>query len=278
MNPNLTQGEFFAGVIACIVIACIIFYVACKLLRWLFGPKKPKMTPEEQTALGRIKALQAKERQYVHDIQQSDIQLAQKQLKIKSLGDEIAELSGKLDELENEIKSYTKCSTCGSYWQDGKCENCGATKPKPKTDNIPFQKYDWTGVNQYLYSVAEWGDPSSHEVDDDNILLPWAQQEETKFTVGGIVYEWGRLEDEEEGEPDWWTHLSYTHPILGDLTIINKVNSESDHIFRMGDSDDEELSAGDMSGLRKDHAKAVKQGLTALCIWLKSNESNEQVA
>jgi hypothetical protein len=123
-----------------------------------------------------------------------------------------------------------------------------------------------------MHSICEWGEPADFDPDSEYMLLPWPTVETMKFTVGGINYEWGKMEDEENGEPDWWAYLEYEHPILGTIKLINKINSDLDHLYRDGYDNEEALGGGDFSELRTDIVKGLKQGLTALYIWLKSEQ------
>lgn len=274
MNPNTL---LIAGAAIVFVSLLLIFVGFCKLIKRLRRPKTPPLTPDEQYEMSRLDTIKsqvadAEKRLRAIDQQRVSVEqvISARQSVLQRLDPQVDETSKRLENLKAEIAAISKpCVSCGGQMVGIACSVCGV---KRKSEKIPYTKVPWNEVLEYFMTIAEWGDPSELNFGNGEILLPWATQDETKFSVGGVNYTWGKMEDEENGGNDWWSYLEYEHPILGGITIINKINSEGDHLIRDGYNDDIELSGGDYSDMRADYAKAIKQGLTALYLWMKNEE------
>ncbi len=260
-----------------------LLVVVSILMRVIFGKSKPKvvvppLTPEERNEVTLIDTLKGQTLTQQTRLRDAEARtneavriLNAKTQEYQGIQPQIDALKAKLEAAKKEFVEQTvKCHVCGTDTAGARCPNCGGL---PKRGTIPYEKTDWKDVITYLCSVAEWGDQSEHTITTNNdILLPWAEQDEITFVVGGISYAWGKMEDEDNGGNDWWSYLTYEHPILGEITIINKINSDNDHMYRDGCNDDQELGGGDISELRGDYKKAVRQGLTALYLWMQNEK------
>ena len=280
---NIIELAIYCGVA---IIGLLILYKMCRLVwRLLCGKPKPKiplappLTPDEQHETVRLENLRKQvdaEDEKLRLTEQTRVSiersLVSKKQDLASITAQIDSEKQRLADAKAEREQLIQpCVQCGADTAGTSCLQCGA---KRKSAIIQYVKTPWEDVRQYLFSVAEWGDPTELSFVNGEVLLPWAQKDSTVFIVGGISYDWGKMEDEDNGGNDWWTYLTYDHPVLGEITLINKINSDGDHLYRDGQNNDIELDGGDYSDLRSDYAKAIKQGLTALYLWMK----NEQVA
>ena len=282
MDNLSTQTMFVFGGIG-LVLLWIVISILLAIVRLLFGKKKKQviLTPEEQIETDRLRSLQdtcRKENVRLASIMSSceraNQQVSSKQKELENVRKEIDQEWKKLEEAKKST-AWSICQSCSAKVIGTICHNCGA---KVKASVLPFVKVPWDDVNKYLYSIAEWGEPSECSYDADCIMVPWPSTSEIKFKVGGIEYQWGTMEDEDNGGNNWWAYLSFTHPIVGYINIINKVDADGNHLYRNNDDDDESLSGGNIEDLRQDIAKVIKQGLTSLYLWLKNEETPLTVA
>lgn len=275
MNPNLYLLLTLGGIVLLALLTFIYGFV--KLIKRIRRPKARPLTPEERYEASRLDTLKSQVKaaqDKITQLEQSRISLERtvgnRQQELQLIQEKIVCEQERLSEAKAAREAATRpCEECGAQMINNVCSGCGK---RQKAEVIGYAKTPWEEVYKYLHSITEWGEPSDFELDPSTFLLPWPQVDTVRFTVGGIDYEWGTMDDESNGSPDWWAYLEYQHPILGSITLINLINNDGDHLLRDGVSDDKELSGGDYSDFRSDYAKAAKQSLTALYLWLKNEE------
>lgn len=181
----------------------------------------------------------------------------------------ILDTRNRFTQAKKEFESSTnQCYNCKNRFLGTVCPKCGL---KTKAMIIPRSAVTWDTVNRYLHEIGEWGDPANYN-DNTYVYLPWPK-ENVSFTVGGIEYDWGRVDNDDDFE-GWWAELKYDHPILGGIRLVNKINEDDDHAVWVDSYDDAQidLETGNTDDLRPDVKKGIHFGLTALYLWLQ-NES-----
>jgi len=279
---NIAEDHFYLAVtLLSVVILYCCLKVVRKCVRWLF------LSPEEKTMSKKLRELTILCKTKLNECDRLENEIRSRTNTVRNSDSSVQEVFGRIKAAENTlikvqdqitaerktwieqkakwVKDQANCFNCGSTYTSLYCGNCGV---RQKSTEVAYEDVDFSIVNEYLHSIACWGKPLET---NGGIVLPWPSKESIKFTVGDVSYNWGK-EESDDVDGEWWATLEWEHPILGNLKLTNKIQGDNEHCVCHEDSDNTyEMTSGSLDEIeRLDIEIAVRQSLTALYLWLKS--------